>query len=1062
MPYVRGGSLRDLLRSKGRLGVAAAAPIVAGIARALEYAHGERILHCDVKPENVLLHEEHPFVMDFGIARKLHAEAAEWRGLRQELDFSAGTPAYVSPEQAAGEETLDGRSDVYSLACVTWELLAGRPPFSGTTTREVVSRRFRAPPPDLRAFAPDLPAALVGAVERGMALAPAQRPATPLGFAHEVAAARLGPAGRLASARRAMGTALRRATHRIGLTDRWRQAAWMSDWDKDLRHAWRGLRRSPAFTVVAILTLGLALGANATMFGIVDRLLLRAPSGIVAPDRVYRVMVSRWFDGLRPASPSMSYPAFTDFRDRSRSFTEVAAWDDPVLTLGSGTGAVRVRTVIATGRYFTLLGVRPFRGRFFGEEDDRLPNGEAVVVLGHGFWRSHFGGDAAVVGTTVQLAGRPFEIIGVAPRGFTGSERRPVDLWIPFSAGAPPMFLQMGFVGFNQVNWTTDRGWQFLQTIVRLKDEVSAAAASADARQAWTLGHAEIRGEGDRRAVASLDPITNLADTGAKRDARVSVWLLGVTGVVLLIACANVANLVLARGLARRGELAIRQALGVRRGRLVRLLLSESLLLAAMGAVLGLVVARWGGRLVRAVLLPGVSWEESPMDHRVLMVTAAATMLTALVAGLMPLLHASRIDLAAALHGGSRVTPSHSRRLRAALVLAQSGLCTLLLVGAGLFVRSLRNTQALDLGIEPDRMIRVLIDVSGTGIGALGPSGRPDAAAATRFHREAAARLRRLPGVQAAGVSIGGPFMSNYAERVRVPGQDSTPRLPGGGPYYFQVSAGGLEAWGVSLRRGRLFTAADDQPHAAPTVIVTERMARLLWPGRDPIGECLIVGRGDAAGCREVIGIVADLHRQGLDEQAFLLFFTPLALADSTKMAEVVDVRVRGDPEAMVEPIRRELFALRQDLAYASVQPMADRLAPLARSWRLGATMFTVFGGLSLVIAAIGLYGVLSYAVTQRAAELGIRAALGATPVALLGLVWRGGVFAAGTGIGLGLAAALVAGRWMAPLLFRTSPRDPLVFLTAAATVLVIAQVASLAPGLRATRADPLAALRSE
>jgi len=1040
MPYVRSGSLRARLTAGTRLPVGEVLTLTRGVAAALEHAHRQRILHCDVKPENVLVDEVHAYVMDFGIARKLHTEVLPWT-LRKELDLSAGTPAYVSPEQASGERDLDARSDVYSLACVVYEMLTGHTPFEGTSTEAIVSKRFFQAPPPIRAYAPEVPPLLEAAVLAGMALEPARRPDSAAAFA-----ARLGEAGSGVSRVWARSSititrALRGARiERIG-------GFMMEGIRQDLVHAWRGLRRAPGFALVVILTLGIALGANATMFGLADRLLFRAPTGIGHPEQVHRMYVARWIQGLTSAGSTMSYPSFEDFRDRTRSFSQVAAIDEVIYSYGTGAAARPVHVTQATGQYFALLQVHPLLGRLFGEAEDAAPSGTPVVVLSHGFWKSAFGGDASVLGRTVELGKKPFTVIGVAPEGFTGTELSAVDLWVPMSTSEK--------TAFGDDGWRTNRGSQWLQTFARIKPGVSEGTAAEDATRAYREGHAaSTSGDFHKKAVASFAGLTGASLAGAEGNTgRVAAWLLGVTVMLLVIACANIANLVLARGLLRRGEIAVRLALGVSRGRLLRQLLTESLLLAGLGFALGLVLVRFGSDLVRAVLLPGYAWEGSPVNGRVLLVTGVATLLAAVVAGLLPLWRGTRSDVAAQLHGGMRATAAHSKKLRTGLLLLQTGLATALLIGAGLFMKSLRAINGLDLGFTPSDLAVVTVDLQGQG--ATGTEIRA-------FYQEAAERIRKIPGIQAAGLSIGAPFLGNWSENVGLPGGDSMPELPGGGPYYFRAGRGLLEALDVRLLRGRLFTEADDRADAAPVTIVSELMARTLWPGRDALGQCLV--RGEKKLCSTVIGVVADLHRQALEERAqkFMLYFTPLLQDTEFGVPQLMLVRVSGDPQRWTEPIRRELLAIRPDLPYVRLRPYQDLVDGRARSWRLGATMLTIFGALSLVIAAIGLYGVLSFAVTQRTQELGIRAALGATPSRLMRLILGNGMVTAVVGTILGTALAVAMSGRITPLLFRTSALDVVVYVGTAATILGVAAVASWIPGRRATRVEPVRALKAE
>jgi predicted permease len=1042
MPYIRGGSLRERLQQQTRLDLDQVVRIVDGVATALHHAHQHHVLHCDVKPENVLLDEGHPYVMDFGIARAIHSEAYEW-GKTGTYDLSAGTPAYVSPEQANGERDLDGRSDTYSLGCMVFEMLAGRPPFEGTTTQAVVARRFLGLIPDLRDFAPEVPRGVARVIEQAMELERDRRPSSSVGFAAALRQAAAGRSRVLSATSLVTTRAVARARRRLGFSAASAPARLVGDLWNDLVLTGRSIRRSPGFALTVILTLGLALGANATMFGIVDRLLLRPPDHIVQPEQVHRLQVARWFGGLSGAAPAVSYPAFRDVRDRSRLFSQVAAVEFANLSHGSGREASLVRAVLVSGQYFPLLGVRPAIGRFFGEEEDRPPSGIRVAVVSHPFWRSRLGADPAVLGRTIQLNNRPYEIIGVTPPGFTGTELTPADLWIPMMAAAADI------ADFDE-GWTESRGSQFLQVFVRVREGVDFPTANEDVRRAYHEGHADWN-DYESKAVASLAPLNAARNRNLRGgEGVVSSWLLGVTVIVLLIACANTANLVLARGVSRRGEIAIRLALGVSRERLFRQLLVESLALASLAGIVALLVVQVGARVLRTSVLPDLEWIENPVDSRVLGVTAGATFLVAILAGFFPLLSTTRIDLSASLHGSARATIGHSRRLRSALLLAQTSLCTILLIGAGLFLRSMERARGLDLGFLPERLLRIDIDLSHTA-----QSDRERAL----LYRQAVERLAAVPQLESASISIGGPFMTTYGSDLRIPGRDSLPRLPGGGPYYYRVGGEFLETIGAQVLRGRSIRHEDDRPGAAPVAVLTERMARAIWPGEDPLGKCLIVDDGP---CSAVVGIIKDIHRQNLEESPFLLYFIPLIQGGEDQVPQFITVRAAGPVEAAIEPIRRVLQELRADLPYIEIQPYEERIGRQTRSWRMGSTMFVLFGGLSLVIAAIGLYGVLSYSVSQRTHELGIRAAVGATPGRLRRMVLGSGLLAASLGIVLGMVTAYLLSSRVQAMLFQTSARDPYVFLGVAGLVLIIAAAASLIPGIRATRIDPLRALRAE
>ena len=577
--------------------------------------------------------------------------------------------------------------------------------------------------------------------------------------AREEARRRLGDIERLRKELRLMAEETRRTV---------RRTQWLEDLWSDLRFAARGLARAPGFTLVVVATLGLAIGANATMFGVVDRLLLRPPAEIPNAGEIRRVTVARWIgDGLSDPWDAVSYPSFKALRDDTRSFAGVAAVGTETMSMGTGAEAVPVRAVLATGQYFPMLGTRPAMGRFFNEQDDQEGGGSPVVVVSNAFWRNSLAARPDVLGQTLRLDGHQYEVIGVAPAGFTGTELRPVDVWLPFNAAGDQAYGPGG-------EWRNEQGWQFISVHVRLKPAMNEVAAAEDAKVAYQNTQEPNRIY-EKRAVPMLGSLIAARTPGATEgsDAQVAAWLFGVAAIVLIIACANVANLVLARGVRRESEMAVRLAIGGSRWRLMRMLLTESVVLAALGAGLGLLLARWGGDVMRGILLPGVAWEAGGGEGRVLAVTAMATIFAAIVASLLPMTRAGRTSLVGALHGASRQVGASSLRLRTGLLLVQTTLCTALLVGAGLFVRSLDRASGVDLGISTARLLDIRVDLVSAGM----PVDQRKV-----FYRDAVERLRAVPGVRLAGAIQGVPFGSNSAEGIKVPGLDSIRGMPGGGP----------------------------------------------------------------------------------------------------------------------------------------------------------------------------------------------------------------------------------------------------------------------------------------
>ncbi len=820
-----------------------------------------------------------------------------------------------------------------------------------------------------------------------------------------------------------------------------RHREWLAATVHDVRIAARGLRRSPAFTGMVIAILALGIGANAAMFGLIDRLLLRGPAHVRDSDRVVRLYESHLVPGMGDFTTStVGYVFYAAVRDGTRAFERVAAYSGAQeVTSGRGAEATRVAASWVTWDFFPTLGATPTLGRFFAREETAPPVGENVAVIGHRLWRSRFGGAHDVLGRTIEIGDERYTIIGVAPAGLTGVELAPVDVWLPMSARARRM----------TDDWA--RAWdvQFLNVIARLRDDATSARASSEAttaaRRAYT---GDEPGLSEMRVTAR--PIW-FDDAGREAsEVSVSRWLFGVSGVVLLIVCANVVNLLLARARHRRREVAVRVALGAGRGRLVRLLLAESALLALGGAVAGLVAAQWGGALVRRTLLPDVDWAASAVDARVLAFTVAAVVVTTLLIGLVPAVRATRPGMGEALREGAREGGGRRSRLRIGLTMAQAALSAVLLVGAGAFVRSLTHARSLDLGIEPERVLAVSMQWPG--------AGEADRSARDARVDRSMEAIRTLPGVEHAAVAVGTPFRTRFQTRLRAEGWDSLPTLPGGGPNISAVSSDYFATLGVAILRGRGFTGADRAGSERVTV-VNETMARTLWPSSPAIGRCLYVGQ--ATECTRVVGVAEDARRYALREPPAMQYYVPLG-QESGMGGRMLLVRTRGNPEALAPTIRRTLLELEPSLRWVDIHAMQDFIDPLIRPWRLGATLFGLFGALALVVAAVGLYSVIAYGVAERTREVGVRLALGARAGDVVRLVVREGVLAGVVGLLVGLGLAVAAASRLEPLLFETSPRSPAVLAVVAITLLAAAAVASLVPAWRATRIDPAVALRME
>ena len=822
---------------------------------------------------------------------------------------------------------------------------------------------------------------------------------------------------------------------------------------RDLGFTLRALRRQPLFTAGVVATLALGIGANATMFGIVDRLLLRPPAHVADPGELRRLYSARVAPtGGENTSSSFSYAEFAALRDDARSFGGVGAWSSMDLPLGRGLEARQVKAAAASASLWTTLGVHAALGRLYGAAEDQPPNGTRVVVLGHDLWRNSFGADPSVLGRMLHIGSADYQVIGVMPQGFSGPDVERVDLWLPATAIGSTVL--GAFTGDDP--WWRVRNVGWLRLAARLAPGVSEAQVGAELGVLYprTLTTA-LRPMTEERVAREkprivLAPIQ--AERGPQRSAatRVVTWLFGVAAFVLVIACANVANLLLARATRRRRELAVRMALGVGRSRLVTQLLLESVLLALAGGAAGLLLASWGGGLVRAFVLPDVAWGAAIADRRVLLFTMGAALLTGVVAGLVPAIQASRPDLTTALRAGAREGGGRRSRTRISLLVLQAAVSTVLLIGAGLFVRSLQHVVATDFGFEPDRVLQLEADPQAAGYAAeeIPP-----------LYDRLLARVQQLPGVASAAISVTVPFQTNWDVEITLPGGDSVPAMPSGRPLYTAVSGDYFRTMGTRIIAGRPL-GDQDRVGAAQTVVVSRTTARVLWPGERAVGKCVYIGKPDSVPCREVVGVAEDVHWSGVRAEPRMMLYAPLAQAGFELPLRALLVRPAGDPAATSRAVQQALLDEAPRVGFARAVLLQESVDPELRPWRLGAGVFTAFGLLALVIAAVGLYSVLAYLVAQRTHEMGVRVALGASRGDVLRLILGEGLRVTAVGVALGLLAALAVGRLLGGMLVDVSARDPLVLGGVSAVLLVVAGLASAVPAWRATRVDPGSALR--
>ena len=823
-----------------------------------------------------------------------------------------------------------------------------------------------------------------------------------------------------------------------------RRAAWLAALWQDARYAARGVRSRPGFAAVVITTLGLGIGANAAMFGIVDRLMLRSPAMLVNPALTHRLYFQRTIENKPSITSNVAYRNYREVAEQTSSFERTAAVFIGNLAVGRGEDSRERKVALVSGTYWGFFAMRPLLGRLFGPAEDEPRRPTRVAVLSHAYWMSQYGGAADVLGKTIDIGSLAYEIIGVTPEGFNGTEQSPIA-FVPITAAGVDMW---GSSETERLFNSYDMSW--LEVFALRKPNVSLEQATADASAAFR--NSTVRRSNEDRARA-LQPTVILGSVIRQRGpqagqlSKVAVWLVGVAVVVLVIACANVANLLLARALRRRREIAVRIALGVGRARLVSQLFIESALLTVLGAAAGLAVAHWGGRALRMAFAPDAEWGSPVTNPRVLLFALGATVIACVFTGMVPALQASRPQLTDALKSGGREGGMHRARTRTALLLFQCVLSVVLLVGAGLFVRSLHNVESLELGYDPDRVLYVSTEMRGVRL------SNDETAALKRRLLEGA---RVIPGVENAARTWGVPFWSTVQLDIFVPGIDSANRF--GSFILNAVSPGYFQTMGTRMLRGREITE-QDRRGAPPVMVVSEQMARKLWPNQDPIGKCVKVN-ADTMPCSTVIGIAEGIRRGGFEGDEMLQYYVPVE--QFQPRAGGLFVRTRGSAALSVETVRRELQQVMPGLSYLNVMPLSQILEPNTRSWRVGARLFALFGGLALLLAAIGLFGVLSYDVAQRKHEMGVRVALGARMGDVLRLVMRRGVVVTGIALVVGGAVALWASRFVAPLLFQVSPRDPGTYLTVIATLFVVAIAASVWPALRAARVDPNEALRAD
>jgi predicted permease len=833
----------------------------------------------------------------------------------------------------------------------------------------------------------------------------------------------------------------------------------MGDLWQDLRFSARMLKKNPAFTAIAVLTLALGIGANTAIFSLVNATLLRRLPVAASEQLVY--VHNNNLGGV------FSYPYYAELRDQNEAFESLIAWGGITASLNSDEQTDLVSGAIITGNYFETLGVRAMLGRVISPADDQTPGAHPVVVISHGLWQTRFGGSPQIIDQQVLLNGQSFTVIGVTPPEFGGAQYGVTrDFYVPMMMQAVMRPPRAGYSGEMNPDLLKVRTNQWLNSIGRLKAGVSREQAQTAMTILANPPQEPATADPNRQRAVILSPVNDGDPSQRSQMISVATLLMSVVGVVLLIACANVANLLLARASARRKEIAVRLAIGASRGRLIRQLLVESVLLASLGGAAGLLLGWLTIRALKAAPPPPGALPITPdyaLDLRVLFFTLGLSMLAGILFGLAPALRASRLDLVPALKDESFTLDERTRHfsLRNILIVAQVALSLILLIAAGLFLRSARQAQAIDPGFAADKVL-----VASLNINLL----RYTRAQGREFYRQVIERVEAVPGVQSASLArvvalSGGNSVRSLLIEGRA-GPDNQFRSEGGGirtdkTNSISTNVIGLnyfQTMSIALVRGRDFTPqdAEDRPRV---VIVNEAFVQQHFADQEALGKRVSFS-GTQGPWQEIIGVVRDSKYLTLSEEATPVAY--LSLGQNHETGMTLHVRVAGEPSSVIAAVRHEVQALEKNLPVTNVTPLIDVVNDSLYAARMGAMLLGVFGGLALLLAAIGLYGVMSFSVSRRTREMGIRMALGAQARDVFKLVLKEGMALVLIGVVFGLLAAMLLTRLLTSFLYGISATDAMTFTGIPVILAAVALVACTLPARRATKVDPLVALRHE
>ena len=811
---------------------------------------------------------------------------------------------------------------------------------------------------------------------------------------------------------------------------------------KDIQYALRSIRKSPGFTAIVALSLGLGIGANTAIFTLVNAVFLK-PIPVEEPSRVISVFTT---DPKNPGFLPLSYLNYLDYRDKNTVFSGLAAYTGVPIALRTDAEPQQIFGELASGNFFDVLGAKPILGRAFRPEEDGAPGAHPVAVLSYAFWMRQYGGNRGILGQTIILNGYPYVVIGVAPPNFQGVNAfAGPSLWAPIAMHAQLEPLDA---------WFVTRRFLPLNVVGRLKPGASEIQARAELQTIASQLEHEYPNDNRGRGIKTLPLTASLVNPNARDNLlSASKLLMTVVGLVLLIACANIANLLLVRSASRRKEIAIRLSIGASNGRLMQQLLTESILLSLLGGGAGLLIAAWGKTVLWSFRPPFLNQGDLSLslDSHVLLFTLGLSIVTGILFGLAPALQSLRPDLARELkeRAAQAARGSNWFNLRNALVVAQVAFSLVALIGAGLFLRSMQQAEAADPGFAAEKLGKLDVNPGGQGY-------KPERA--QLYYRQVVERLQATPGIASASISTSVPLTFNgFLRSVFLEGQDAAPGNRGVlvltnsiDPHYFDTMR-------IPLIRGRAFLETDG-PDSRHVAIVNETMAKKFWQGQDPVGQRFRFF-GDQF-LTEVVGIAKDNKYNTISEDPVAAAFTP-ELQTYSPNASVV-FRSTGDPAALLGTVNKQVQAIDPDLLITNVNTMSQLIGQSLWPQRMGASLLAVFGFLALALSAVGMYGVMGYSVAQRTSEIGIRMALGARRSDVFRLVIGQGLALVGIGVALGVGAAYVLARLVADLLFGVQPSDFTTFAVTSLILIAVAILASFIPARRATAIDPLVALRAE